>query len=177
MDDNSNDEGSSNPVDQAERRRRMRDDWHNLIEDLIQDGQEKGIFDNLPGKGKPLNLRKNPYAADMELANSLLKQNDLAPAWIMERNDIIARSEALRADIQRTWRRHEQQFRFVQGEGQRGALTISWDDACQKWQAEIVELNKQIDRFNLKRPANGLEIFKVTLDRELARVEAPRWLR
>jgi len=175
--DESKDKGSNNPVEQAEHRRRLRHDWDNLIEDLIQDGQEKGIFDDLPGKGKPLNLRKNPYAADMELANNLLKQNDLAPAWIMERNDIIARTEALRADIQRTWARHEQHFRLMRDEGQRGALTISWDDACRKWEADIVELNKQIDRFNLKRPANGLELFKVTLERELARVEAPRWLR
>jgi len=175
--DDSKDGDSSNTMEQAERRRRMRDDWHNLIEDLIQDGQEKGVFDDLPGKGKPLNLRKNPYAADMELANSLLKQNDLAPAWIMERNDIMARTDALRTDIQRTWSRHEQALQFIQGEGHRGALVISWDDACRKWEAEIFELNRQIDNFNLKRPANGLELFKLALERELARVEAPRWLR
>ena len=175
--DESEHDGSSNPVEQAEHHRRMRDDWHNLIEDLIQDGQEKGIFDDLPGRGKPLNLRKNPFAADMELANNLLKQNDLAPAWIMERNDIMARTEALRADIQRTWARHQQHFQYIQDQGQRGALTISWDDACLKWEAEIVQLNKRIDSFNLKRPANRLELFKLVLERELARVEAPRWLR
>lgn len=176
MDERDN-KGSSNPVEQAEHRRRMRDEWHDLIEDLIQDGQEKGVFDNLPGKGKPLNLRKNPYAADMELANTLLKQNDLVPAWIMERKVIVSRAEALRAEILREWGRHEREFRFVQGEGQRGALIISWDDACRKWEAEILELNRQIDNFNLKRPANSLELFKLALERELAQVNALRWLK
>ncbi len=29
---------------------------HRLVEDRIQKAQEEGVFDNLPGKGKPLNL-------------------------------------------------------------------------------------------------------------------------
>lgn len=168
------DEGQETP---RERRARMRQDWSNLIEDLIEDGRQQGMFDDLPGKGKPLNLNKNPFGRESELAHNLLKRNDLAPAWITNRSRIIEQIEGLRSDMQRNWTRHEQAYRYAQAEGNRGALKISWDDACLAWQSQINDLNKEIDGFNLKRPSNNLEIFKLNLEDELSRVGAPRWLK
>lgn len=52
-------------------------DRKSLIDDLIEEAREQGMFDDLPGKGKPLNLKRNPYAAERELAHDLLKNNDL----------------------------------------------------------------------------------------------------
>jgi len=72
---------------QIEHRLRLRFDRSNLIEDLIEDGRQQGLFDNLPGKGKPLNLNQNPFACSQELANSLLKDNQMTPAWLIQRND------------------------------------------------------------------------------------------
>ncbi len=162
-------------ADMAEYRARLRYERQQLIDELIQEGMDKGHFDNLPGKGKPLNLNKNPYAADMELANELLKENDLPPVWILQRNEILAKMAKLRAEIVRQWEWHEREFGIPTAE--KGRLTIRWDDYCLKWQAEIVELNKAIDAFNLKRPFDNIEIFKLNLENELKRVGAPRWLR
>lgn len=159
----------------AEYRARLRHDRQNLMDELIQEGMDGGLFDNLPGKGKPLNLNKNPYAADMELANELLKENDLPPAWILQRNDILAKIARLRAEIVRQWEWHEREFGIATANKSR--LTIRWDDCCLKWTNEIVELNKEIDGFNLKRPFDNLEIFKLNLEGELKRANAPRWLR
>ena len=145
------------------------------MDELIQEGMEKGHFDNLPGKGKPLNLNKNPYAADMELANELLKENDLPPAWILQRNEILAKMAKLRAEIGRQWEWHMCEFSIATTD--KGRLTIRWDDYCLKWINEIAELNKAINTFNLKRPSDNLEIFKLNLEDELKRVGAPRWLR
>ncbi len=161
----------------TEHRMRMRFDWHDLIEDLIQKGQEKGVFDNLPGKGKPLNLKKNRYEGDRELANTLLKENNLRPAWIVTREDIINRTTRLRQDMAHMWRRHDQAFRLAQDETRRGALTISWDDACRRWEKEINALNGAIGDFNLRRPIDNLELYKLRLDDELKRVRARRWLK
>jgi DnaJ family protein C protein 28 len=162
---------------QAEHRRRMRSEWHNLIDELIEEGQQQGAFDDLPGKGKPLKLKKNPYAPDLELAHKLLKDNDLTPSWIQERNDLLHQVKTLRAEIQQMWLGHEQAYRLAQGDGQQAALAISWDDTCRKWEAQIGDLNKQISDFNLKRVVDNLEIFKVNLEEELSRVGARRWLR
>jgi len=161
----------------AERRARMREDWSNLIEDLIEDGRRQGKFDDLPGKGKPLNLNKNLFGRETEMAHNILKQNDLAPAWIINRNILIEQIKKLRLDIQRNWIRHDRAYRYTQAEGDRGALRISWDDACLAWQSQINDLNKQINDFNLKRPSNNLEIFKLNLEDELARFGATRWLK
>lgn len=161
---------------EAERRMRMRFDWDNLIEDLIQDGQERGAFDNLRGKGKPLKLDKSPFGAEWKLAHDLMKENDVLPPWIAQRNDIMAQIKQFRVDLGRVWARHDQAFRFAQGKGQKDALSLSWDDACRQWAADLVVLNKRIRDFNLGRPSEGLEIVSLSLDRELARVGAKRYL-
>jgi DnaJ family protein C protein 28 len=166
---------AENLAELAEYRARLRHERQDLIEELIQEGMDNGLFDNLRGKGKPLNLNQNPYAADMVLANELLKENDLPPVWILQRNEILAKVARLRAEIERQWARHRQEFGVASTN--KGRLTISWDDLCQKWLAEMSELNKGIDAFNLKRPFDHIEIFKLTLDSELKRVGAPRWLR
>ena len=162
-------------ADLAEYRARLRHERQDLIEELIQEGMDNGLFDNLPGKGKPLNLNKNPYAADMELANELLKENDLPPVWILQRNEILAKMAKLREEIVRQWAWHVREFNLVTAE--KGRLTIRWDDCCLKWINEIAELNKAIDAFNLKRPFDNIEIFKLNLENELKRANAPRWLR
>lgn len=163
--------------ERLEHRLRMRFDWDNLIEDKIQEGKEKGVFDHLKGKGKPLPLSNNPFAKDKELAHSLLKDNQLMPAWIDSRNHITRRIEALRTDISKSWARHEREYRIIKDAAYRNQLVISWDDACQKWSDEIEEINQHIADYNLKRPINNLEILKLDLMRELNRANARRWLK
>lgn len=175
LDDNKPSESS--PEIQALHSYRMENDWQNLIDDLIEEGREQGVFDNLPGKGKPLNLKRSRFAPEKELAHGLLKQNDLKPAWIMARSDLTAQIDSLRADIHRKWNLYEREYRLGQGEGQRSALVIAWDDACLKWTEVITELNRQINDFNLKRPSDNLELFKLSLDNELERISASRYLR
>jgi DnaJ family protein C protein 28 len=171
--DNSADE----PDKLAEHRARMRHDWSNLIDDLIEEGRKKGVFDNLPGKGKPLQLDENPYGRETEVAHNLLKKNDLKPAWITNRIALLAQIEALRNEMQNAWMRHDRAYQHAPAEGHRGALRISWDDVCQGWEAQIRDLNKHIDDFNLKRPSDNLELFKLDFEKELARIQAPRWLK
>ena len=160
----------------AEHRLRMRFDWDNLIEDLIEEGRQKGVFDNLPGQGKPLDLKRNTYAPDTELANELLKKNDTTPIWIANRNRLLAHIALLREELAQSWERHEREYHVAQDAGIQGSLNISWDDDCLHWEAKILKLNKQIDDFNLTRPSDKLEIYKLILEKELARIGARRWL-
>jgi hypothetical protein len=45
-----------------------------IVEALIQDAMERGEFDNLPGKGKPIDLTEYfETPEDARLANSILK--------------------------------------------------------------------------------------------------------
>ena len=38
--------------------------WESAVDQQIREAQELGKFDNLPGRGKPLDLKPNPYAQD-----------------------------------------------------------------------------------------------------------------
>ncbi|MEM7111591.1 MAG: DnaJ family domain-containing protein [Chloroflexota bacterium] len=176
MDEKNDHKTDKTPEELVGHRLRMRFDWNNLIEDLIEDGKNQGMFDNLRGKGKPLKLDSNLYAPEKVLANKLLKDNDLTPAWIMNRNRILEQKEQLRAEMQKKWTQHQQAHRFAQGQAQIQALVISWDDACRAWEAEIVKLNKQIDDFNLKRPIDNMELFKLRFEEELKKIDARRYL-
>ena len=161
---------------EAEKRGRMRHDWNNLIEDLIEDGQQRGLFDDLSGKGQPLELRTNLYEGSKALSNQLLKDNNLRPAWLSIRLSVQERIEMFRRDVARTWQRYGPAFEQALGEAHRTALTTGWDDECRHWQSEIVELNRMVDDYNLRRPSSSLEIFRLRLDDELKKVKAPRYL-
>jgi DnaJ homolog subfamily C member 28 len=177
MMDDKQERPSQLPGDQREHQARMRGDWHNLIEDLIEEGRQKGVFDNLPGQGKPLSLSKNRYEGDMALANNLLKENDLKPAWILQREYIQEKVTRLRDEIGRNWQRHERAYRLAGSPLQYDALVISWDNACLAWEEQVVALNKEIETYNLKRPSERLELFKLRLAEELDRAGARRYLK
>lgn len=78
--------------------------WRERVEELLAEARDRGEFDNLPGAGQPLNLEKNVYAGDKELAYGLLKNNHLAPPEIERGKEIdgeIARAEALLTTLRR----------------------------------------------------------------------------
>ena len=89
-------------------RRRARprglNEWQDLVTEKLDEAAARGAFDNLPGSGRPLRLNENPNEpSDMRMANKLLKDNDLTPAWIGDRRALQAEIEALRAAMRRQW--------------------------------------------------------------------------
>jgi hypothetical protein len=62
-----------------------------LVEEKIREAMARGEFDNLPGKGKPIDLSE--YFAtpeDLRLAYSLLKNAGFVPGEIQDLKDIEA---------------------------------------------------------------------------------------
>ncbi len=68
--------------------------WRDLVEEILGEARDKGEFDNLPGKGKPLRLQDDVYAGDKALAYHLLKNNDMAPPEIERGRQIDAELRA-----------------------------------------------------------------------------------
>jgi hypothetical protein len=58
--------------------------WMEAVADRkIKEAQDEGLFDNLPGKGKPLNLDEDSRVPpEQRLANKLLKEANVLPDWI-----------------------------------------------------------------------------------------------
>nr|XP_043634627.1 dnaJ homolog subfamily C member 28 isoform X2 [Erigeron canadensis] len=76
---------------------RSETDIINVVEQRIWRSMEEGHFENLPGKGKPLNLDSNPHADPAEdTLYRILSKNNCAPEW-------VELNKGIRADIA-TWR-------------------------------------------------------------------------
>ncbi|HEV2129033.1 MAG TPA: DUF1992 domain-containing protein [Thermomicrobiales bacterium] len=68
------------------------DEWvHERLEEAIA----RGDFDNLPHKGKPIRIERNPFQPELDLAFSRLKNAGMAPAWIELDREIRRMQETL----------------------------------------------------------------------------------
>lgn len=69
---------------------------------------EEGQFENLPGKGKPLNLNSNPHAdpADDTLYR-ILSRNKCAPEWVELNKEIRIGVAEWRLSLKKAWVRKE----------------------------------------------------------------------
>lgn len=150
--------------------------WSTVMDELFEEAVRDGLFDDLPGQGKPLNLSKNLFGGDYDLAYQLLKDNDYTLPWISERNEITKQVEQFRSEIPQVWQRYSSEYQASHSEVARMSLKLGWDRYLQKLQSRIVELNKLIANVNLKQPGRQLELLKLTLKQELVRAGASQEL-
>lgn len=116
-----------------------------LTEKKLREAIENGEFDNLPGKGEPIDLKENPFEdPDLRVVHRLLRNAGFAPAWIEERKDIDAEFEALRTKLSRAW--------ALFGKGGKGPSEPEWERIVREFQGKIAELNNRINMYNLKAP-------------------------
>ena len=74
-----------------------------LVEEKIKQAQERGEFDNLPGKGKPIDLTAYfETPEDVRLAQSVLKNGGFTSREVELLNEIAALKETLAADVDET---------------------------------------------------------------------------
>ncbi|HAF13234.1 MAG TPA: hypothetical protein DHU55_12165 [Blastocatellia bacterium] len=117
-----------------------------LAEKAIREAIENGEFDDLPGKGEPIDLQENPFEdPDLLVVHRLLRNAGFAPAWIEERKDIDAGLEAAQTKLSRAW------TLFVQGGNV--ASNPEWERSVQEFRETATELNQRIKIYNLKAPA------------------------
>jgi hypothetical protein len=67
-----------------------------IVERKIREAVEKGEFDNLPGKGKPLVLEDDSHVPeDLRIAYRILKNADCLPPEIQEKKEIMQMEDLL----------------------------------------------------------------------------------
>ncbi len=60
-----------------------------IAENRIREAMQEGVFDDLPGRGQPLNLEEYFSAPeDMRMAYSILKNANCVPAEVQLMNDV-----------------------------------------------------------------------------------------
>jgi hypothetical protein len=79
---------------------------HKLAEDRIEEAQREGLFDNLPGKGKPLNLDDDSgVPEDLRLTYKILKNSNCLPVEMELRKEIYNLRQLIDAAIDPETRR------------------------------------------------------------------------
>ncbi len=117
-----------------------------LTEKKLREAIENGEFDDLPGKGEPIDLRENPFEdPDLRTVHRLLRNAGFAPAWIEERKDIDAELAAAQAKLSKAW--------AVFGEGGKAVSKAEWERSEKQFREQVLELQQRIRIYNLKAPA------------------------
>lgn len=135
-----------------------------LIDRMIREAMERGEFDDLPGRGEPIDLRENPFEdPDVRTAHRLLRSAGFAPPWIEERKDIDAEFAQARNNLFRA--------RSLYGRTGKLASDHQWQRAAQEFRQKAVELNQRIRMYNLKAPAVGFHRTIIDADGLISELE------
>ncbi|GCE49460.1 DnaJ family protein C protein 28 [Thermosporothrix hazakensis] len=152
-------------------RGRMRRDY---IEEIIQEAQSKGEFDNLPGAGKPLNLDEEyELAGEKAMAYHLLKENNAAPAEIELIKEIRALRKKAEAKITPVIHRGKtlRNRRIAPFASERAAYNEWVERATVEYEKDLREINKRILTLNISVPPAMQQSF-LDVDRLLAEFRA-----
>jgi DnaJ family protein C protein 28 len=142
--------------------------WSDLISQRIEEAMAAGAFDNLSGKGRPVDAAPDPFTpAEMQMANSLLKNNELSPAWISERKEIFAAIATFRSRLAAAKATHDRALNSVKDAEKRAQLEAARQSQIERLRQEMVSLNRRIEIYNLTQPISYLEIYKLILETEL----------
>lgn len=144
--------------------------YMDIVGQRIDEATRNGAFDNLRGKGKPLNLQPNPHVpAGMEMAYSIMQNNNISPEWIGDRNAVLQRIADFRLRLAAAVVDYQQARQSASDVVERVAAMQDWQQQLPQVDAQMQEINRQIRIVNLKQPLIHLEIYVLRMDEELAR--------
>lgn len=99
---------------------------------------EQGDFENLPGKGRPLNLDSNPHVDPAEdTLYRILSRNGFAPEWVELNKEIHSGIAEWRTSLKKAWARksdHEHS---------------KWQKDSEILKAQMRDINSKVNTFSL----------------------------
>jgi DnaJ family protein C protein 28 len=140
--------------------------WDRIVEEKIQRAIEEGAFDDLPGKGRPLNLDEAPFEdPDMRLAHHLLRSSGYTLPWIAERKEIENDIQGARSHLARSWQwyRAAGASDWAQGE---------WQRALDAFRRQVEVINVRIRNYNLVVPVSAAQRQLLDVEREVGTITA-----
>ena len=144
------------------------------VNHLIKEAMAQGDFNDLPGKGKPLNLVDNPFIPrEVRMMNQMLKDNGCAPRWIELDKAIRAEDEQvdkLLANIKGQRERLTALIRRrpLKHDAIRRSFEIERTRALETYTSQLKTLNIRIQRFNLMVPGQNRQQPLHNLDAAIA---------
>lgn len=140
------------------------------IDEQIRKAIEDGSFDDLPGKGKPLDLQQNPHEDPAwRMAFRMLGSSGYSLPWIEKRQQIEKDYDAACEALARSWNWYrsagseQKNKRFVEQE---------WQRAVEVFRETIAKLNKLIRTYNIEVPSEQFQRRPINIEREITRITA-----
>lgn len=89
---------------------------------------------------------------------------------------MLAKIATFRRSLSHTWQETNYNYHIAPSNTHRLAIRLDWSRRCADLDAQLAKLNGQINTLNLSIPVPALEIIKLDLDTELARLNTGREL-
>ena len=151
--------------------------WDRIIEQKIREAQEEGKFDNLSGKGRPLNLDENPFEDPAwRMANDLLKEQGFRPDWLEEDVTLREKLAQTRTGLARTrdWRAEQLAALGARDDPEairrRAWIASGWERAVERFRESLAQINAGIANLNLKVPHERFQRMKLIVEDELRKI-------
>ncbi|XP_016470729.2 uncharacterized protein LOC107792976 isoform X2 [Nicotiana tabacum] len=123
--------------------------------DSVNDRQ----FENLPGKGKPLDLNTNPHADPAEdTLYRILSRNKCAPEWVELNKEIRSNVVDWRSALKKAWTHKD------------SVGDSKWIEASESLKLQMRDINNKVFRYNLIVPF-GREMFGLKWEKEIDRLK------
>lgn len=118
-------------------------DFESPLDKIIREAREKGAFDDLPGKGRPLNWEdESMIPEDQRMAHRVIKNSGFTLSWIEMGQELDNDYAALKRDLERARADHTS-----------GRLDAAgWKIARAEFTRKTRELNKRMIGYNLRVP-------------------------
>lgn len=115
---------------------RSETDIVNVVEQRIWHSMEEGHFENLPGKGRPLNLNSNPHVDPAEdTLYRILSRNGCAPEWVELNKEIRSKITEWRLALKKA-RAHKSDHE-----------DSKWQDDSVILKAQMRDINDKVNHF------------------------------
>ncbi|CAM8920060.1 unnamed protein product [Rhodiola kirilowii] len=138
---------------------RSESDITNVVERRIWQSMLEGDFENLPGKGKPLDLSSNPHVDPAEdTLYRILSRNKCAPEWVELNKEIRSKVAEWRFSLKKEWV-HKCEGNYSK-----------WDQRSEELKLQMRGINDMVFRYNLTVPF-GRQMFGLKWEKELKLVE------
>jgi DnaJ homolog subfamily C member 28 len=146
------------------------------VERAIRQAMADGLFDNLPGTGKPLNWRyqdENRTPKEMRLANKIMQDNDLAPSWMLMGQSLQRQQEKIRTELERGLRAYQGSLQDAERSGdlsRYSRIDKTWEGLLATFREAAERYNKNVVTYNLMIPPGIPRQHLLDIDRELTRL-------
>jgi len=145
-------------------------DFEKLVEEQIREAIARGDYDHLPGRGRPQDLRVNPYVhPDERMAQDMLAAQGFGLPWIEERRDLLRDRTRLVEALHLAWERHAGGLPTATARARERAR---WDAAVIQFRRDAQALNARIRSHNHTVPVAGMRVRLIDPDAELTALDA-----